>query len=89
MTVEFKYAIVIATVSDWLNSLAPFFDKPKHIAPCKRDLSRAWSQMQVIIARNSDWFMARFTPVVIGSARHLGVTMEWTNIPSRWKWKYY
>ena len=25
MTVEFKYAIVIATVSDWLKSLAPVF----------------------------------------------------------------
>ena len=39
--------------------------KPKPIAPCARDFSRASSEWQVI-ARNSDWFMALFVPVVIG-----------------------
>ena len=39
--------------------------KPKTIAPCTHDFSRASSEWQAI-ARNSDWFMALFVPVVIG-----------------------
>ena len=39
--------------------------KPKPIAPCTRDFSRALSELQVI-ARNCDWFIALFVPVVIG-----------------------
>ena len=32
-----------------------------------RDFSRALSKLQVI-ARNSDWFTARFAPVMIGQS---------------------
>ena len=39
----------------------------KPIAPCTRDFSRALSKFQ-IIARNCDWFIALFVPVVIGRA---------------------
>jgi len=39
--------------------------KPKPIAPCTRDSFRALSELQ-IIARNCDWFIALFAPVVIG-----------------------
>ena len=39
--------------------------KSKPIAPWTRDFSRALSKLQVI-ARNSDWFIALFAPVVIG-----------------------
>ena len=39
--------------------------KPKPIAPCPRDFSRSLSKCQ-IIARNCDWFIALFVPVVIG-----------------------
>ena len=39
--------------------------KPKPIAPCTRDVSCAFSKLQVI-ARNSDWFIPSFAPVVIG-----------------------
>ena len=39
--------------------------KPKPIAPGARDFSRPLSKLQ-IIARNFDWFMALYAPVVIG-----------------------
>ena len=43
--------------------------KPKSIAPCTRDFSRALSKL-LLIARNSDWFIALFTPVVIGRSNY-------------------
>ena len=39
--------------------------KPKPIAPCPRDFSRASSELQVI-AMDSDWFIELSAPVVIG-----------------------
>ena len=45
--------------------------KPKPIAPCTRDFSRASSELQVI-ARNCDWFIALFAPVVIGRGNCFG-----------------
>ena len=45
--------------------------KPKPIARCTRDFSRASSEFQVM-ARNSDWFMALFVPVVIGQSDYFG-----------------
>ena len=45
--------------------------KPKPIAPCTRDFSRASSELQVI-ARNCDWFIALFAPVVIGRSNCFG-----------------
>ena len=75
MTVESNYVIAIATLSDWLKDTRQFFNqweaKPKPIAPCTRDFSRASSELQVI-ARNSDSFMALFVPVVIGQSDYLG-----------------
>ena len=71
MTVESNYVIAIATLCDWLKRVAPVFQpirsktKPKPIAPCTRDFSRALSEFQVI-ARNCDWFIALPAPVVIG-----------------------
>ena len=71
MTVERNYVIAIAPLSDWLKRLAPVFQqseaKPKPIAPCTRDFSRASSEIQVI-PRNCDWFMTLFLPVVIGQS---------------------
>jgi len=68
MTVESNYVIAVATLSDWLKRVAPDFQpmriKPKPIAPCTRDFSRASSELQ-LIARNCEWFMALFVPVVI------------------------
>ena len=63
MTVESNYVIAIATLGDWLKRLPPA--KPKPIAPCTRDISLASGELQVI-ARNCDWFMELFVPVVIG-----------------------
>ena len=45
--------------------------KPKPIAPCTHDFSRASSEFQVI-ARNSDCFMVLFVPVVIGQSDYFG-----------------
>ena len=45
--------------------------KPKPIAPCTRDFSRASSDLQVI-ARNCDWFMVLSAPVVIGQSNCFG-----------------
>ena len=61
-----------------LNESCQFFNqweakpKPKPIAPCTRDFSRASSEWQVI-ARNCDWFIAPFVPVVIGRSICFGV----------------
>ena len=71
MTVERNCVIAIATLSDWLKRLAPVFQpmrinaKPIPFAPCTRDFSRALTELQTI-ARNCDWFMELFVPVVIG-----------------------
>ena len=76
MTVEKKYAIAIATLCDWLKYLASLFQpirrKPRPIAPCTRDFSRALSKLQVI-SRKSDWFIAPFAPVVIGRSNYFGI----------------
>ena len=76
MTVESNYVIAIATRSDWLKRLAPVFSaneqqNQKPIAPCTRDCSRALSKLQVI-ARNCDWFIPLFVPVVIGRSNCFG-----------------
>ena len=46
--------------------------KPKSITPCTLNLFRALSKLHVI-ARNSDWFIALFAPVVIGWNNYFGV----------------
>ena len=75
MTVESKYVITIATLSDWLKRLAPVFQpmkrKPKPITSFARNFSRALRELQ-IIARNCDWFIALFVPVVIGRSNCFG-----------------
>ena len=75
MTVESNYVIAIATLSDWLKRRAPVFQpmriKTKPIAPCARDFSRAWNELQVI-AKNCDWFITLPAPVVIGQSNCFG-----------------
>ena len=46
--------------------------KPKPIAPCTRDLSRASSELHVI-ASNCDWFIALSAPVVT-------ITLHWKRV---------
>ena len=71
MTVESNYVIAIATLSDWLKRLAPVFQpmrsktETNRTMHCTHDISRALSELQVI-ARNCDWFIALFAPLVIG-----------------------
>ena len=45
--------------------------KPKPIALCTRDFSRALSELQAI-PRNCDWFITLFAPVVIGRSNWFG-----------------
>ena len=75
MTVESNYVIAIATLSDWLKRLAPVFQpmrsKTKTNHTCTRDFSHASGELQVI-ARNCDWFMELFVPVVIGQSDYFG-----------------
>ena len=70
MTVESNHAIATATFGDWLKNLAPAFQllisKPIPIAPCTYDCSRALSNSLQVIAKNSDWLIALFAPVVTG-----------------------
>ena len=70
MAVESNYVIAIATLSDWLKSLAPNFQleeaKPKPIAPC-----RTLSELHVI-AGNCDWFIALLPPALIGRSNCFG-----------------
>ena len=70
MTVESNYVIAIATLSDWVKRVAPVF-QPMKSKPCTRDFSRALSELQ-IIARNCDWFIVLFVPVVIGRSNCFG-----------------
>ena len=67
MTVESNYVIAIPMIG--LKDSRQFFNqreaKPKLIAPCTRDFSRASGELQ-LFARNCDWFMELFVPVVIG-----------------------
>ena len=48
-----------------------FQAKPKPIARCTRNFSRALSELQVI-ARKSDWFIALSAPAVIGRSNCFG-----------------
>ena len=62
--------ISIATLYDWLKNSAPVFQPLKTktnrtLSGTLYDFSRALSWFQVI-ARNSDWIITLFTPVVIG-----------------------
>ena len=53
--------------------------KPEPIAPCTRDFSCASGELQVI-ARNCDWSMELFVPVVIGRSNCFGFgfsTVNW------------
>ena len=81
MTIESNNAIAIATVSDWLQNLAPIFssNEKRLIAPCTRNfsrpLTRSYSRLLKlqVIAWSSDWFIALFAFVVIGRRNYFGI----------------
>ena len=77
MTVGSNYAIAIAKLGDWFSNLAPVYQSmrtktPKPIATCTRDFSRALIKFHRI-ATNSDWFIALFSPAVIGRSNYYGI----------------
>ena len=71
MTVESNYIRLWLVIG--LKVPRKFFSqleaKPKPIAPCTRNFSRALSKLQVI-ARYSDWFIALIAPVVISQRNY-------------------
>ena len=75
MTVESDYVIPIGTLSHWLKKIAPVFQPMRCKTKTNRTLyacfSRASSELQVI-ARNCDWFIVLFVPVVIGRSNCFG-----------------
>ena len=74
MNVESNCVITIAALSDWLKRLAPVFQPMRHKTKTNctmYDFSRASGVLQVI-ARNCDWFMELFVPVVIGRSYCFG-----------------
>lgn len=69
MTVASNFKI--AMLSDWLKNLPQVFQSMR----CKMKTNR----MLQVIARHSDWFIALFTPVVIGWSTYFGLGF-WTII---------
>ena len=65
MTVESNYSITIATLSDW-----PVFQ------PMKSKTNRTLYTQFAVIAKNSDWLIALFTPVGIGQSNFFGVMTQ-------------
>ena len=70
MTFESNYVIVIG-IKDSRQCFNQWEAKPKPIATCTRDFSRASSELQVI-DKNCDWFIELFAPVVIGRGNCFG-----------------
>ena len=74
-TGESNYVIAIASFSDWLKNLMPVFIPVRSkttIVPCTCNFTHALSKLQVI-ARNFDWLIALFAPVVIGRSNYFGI----------------
>ena len=67
MAVESNCAVMIAMSIDWLKNCASFSTNEK------QNQNQNQSNLQVIAA-NSDWFIARFSPVVIGHRNYFGIT---------------
>ena len=67
---ESNFAITMVTLCDWLEHLTPVFQpmKSKTETYCLVHLVRAiFSRHELeIMARNSDWFIALFVPILIG-----------------------
>ena len=60
-----KTLLFIATLCDWLKSLAP--SKIKTNPTCTHAFSRAWC-LQHVFASSSDWFIGLFASSVIGQS---------------------
>ena len=69
MTVESNHVTAIPTLGE---------AKPKPIAPCTLDFSRASTELPVI-ARNCDWLMELFVPIVIGRSNCFGFGFSTVN----------
>ena len=75
ITVKSNYMFASTTLSDWLKNLVSLFFnqwKPKPITPYMRNFFRVLNKLRAI-ARNSDWFTALFSLVVIGRRNKFGI----------------
>ena len=80
MPVETSNAITISTLSDWFKNHASVFQPMRSDTKSNRTLyapfSSSFEQVEGI-ARNSDWFMALFLPViVIGRSNYFGISFS-------------
>ena len=77
MTVKSNCAIAIAIFSDWLKNLAPVFQPTKKESQNQAHLVRAIFSLALskllLTARNSDWFIALFAPIVIVRSNYFGI----------------
>ena len=69
MTVESNHVIAIATPSDWLKTHASFSTNEKQN---QNQLHHVHVIFPRYFARNCDWFIALFAPVVIGRDNSFG-----------------
>ena len=72
MTLESKYVIAIATLSDWLKRLAPVFQPMRSTTKTNRTMYTSFFPRLEQVTGNCDWFIALFAPVVIGWSDCLG-----------------
>ena len=80
MTVESNYTTAIATLCDWLKNLEPMAVESNYAVAIATLCD--WLK-NLGIARISDWFIAQFTPVMIGRRNYLanGFSMViWTTL---------
>ena len=68
MAVESNYEIAIATLCDWLKNLEPMAVESNYAIAIATICD--WLK-NLGIARISDWFIALFTPVMIGRRNYL------------------
>ena len=72
MTIESNFANAIATLKKLAPILQPTRSKTKtYHSLYARFFPRAFSKL-LVIARNSDWFVALLAPVVIGRSSYCG-----------------
>ena len=66
---------MITLPHDWLKSFLPVFQPIRSkelMAPYTNNLFHISSKLQVV-ARNFDWFIVLFAPVVIGQSNYFGI----------------
>lgn len=67
-----RFILELTIGNHWFSSWFRAIFVAKPIAPCRRDFFRVLSRLQVITG-SSNWFIALFSPFVIGRSNHFGI----------------